>query len=151
MGYYLYEQRIPHEFVVMELEQAWDIGLESIVDDQNKTMVIHSVKHDERLLEMSSIFDEEGGWNGKRISGLTSFNRTMLEVIERIGDVSQEELKELRRQWEHEDGVGGNTGDPKATLDWTLIRKKINLEDREEMGRMYPLNLPGNNASTGMA
>ena len=149
MGFFLYEERIPHEFVVMELEQAWDIGLESVVDHTNKTMVIHSVKNDKRLLEMSTIFDDDGNWNGKEISGLTNYNRTMDEVVERIGPASDDEVEQLRKEWESREH-SGNQGDPKDTLDWKLIREKTNIEDREEMGRMYPLNLPGNNASTGL-
>ena len=154
MGHYLFEERIPHEFVVMELEQAWDIGLESIVDGKNDTMVIHSIKHDDRLLELSSMFDDSGRWNGKLISGLTSYNRTMREVVDRIGEPSDEEMKALRKEWESrrdaESVYREDRADPKDTLDWKLIREKINIEDREGMGRMYPLNLPGNNASSGL-
>lgn len=154
MGFYLYEERIPHEFVVLELEQAWDIGLEHIIDEKNETMIIHSIKHDERLLDISTMFDGDGNWNGKLVSGLTSYNRTMREVEDRIGKASEEEMKELRKEWESrgggEDERGRHNGDPKDTLDWKLIRAKIDIEDREGMGRMYPLDLPGNNASTGM-
>ena len=165
-GLYLYENRTEHEFVPVELEQAWDIGLECLVD--NETIMIHGIKHDERLLEISTMFDGEGRWNGKRISGLTNYNRTMREVVDRIGEVTEDEMESLKREWESwrsdgnngKDGAvadvgngvrgGANAGNPKDTLDWKLIREKITIEDREELGRMYPLNLPGNNISTGV-
>ena len=145
LGHYLQNERIPYEFVVMELEQAWDIGLESILDEKNDTMVIHSIKDDDRMAAMDALFDDEGHWNGTEMSGLTSFNRTMKEVIERIGDVDEDEIVELEEEWANEKKV-----DLKATLDWKMIREKVNIEDREGMGEMYPLNLPGNNASTGI-
>ena len=154
MGFYLYNERISHEFVVMELEQAWDIGLEHVVDNRNGTMIIHSVKHDERLLELSSFFDGDGMWNGKLMSGLTNFNRTMKEVVDRIGWPSKEEMEQLKRERESDAnekaGTTADRGDPKDTLDYKLIRQKTNIEDRQEMGRMYPLNLAGNNASWGI-
>lgn len=146
MGHYLQNEQIPYEFVVMELEQAWDIGLESIIDSNNATMVIHSVKDDARMLEVSTLFDDEGRWNGKEVDGLTNFNRTMKEVIERIGDVTDAEMVELRKGWQ----AGTKVDDSKKTLDWKMIREKIMIEDREGMGQMYPLNLPGNNVSTGV-
>ena len=142
-GLYLYEDRTQHEFVPVELEQAWDIGLEYWVN--NETMLIHSIKEDERMLEVSTMFDGQGKWNGKMVSGLTSFNRTMREVVKRIGEPSAEELKQLRKEWESE-----GKSNPRDTLDWKLIEEKISIEDREKMGRMFPLDLPGNNASTGV-
>lgn len=144
MGQYLFEETIQHNFVPVELEQAWDIGLEHVVDDQ--TMLIHKIKDDARLLEVSTIFDEEGRWNGRKISGLTSFNRTMKEVVDRLGEPSMEEMEQLRLEWES----GGSRVNSWESLDWRLIQGKISIEDREEMGRLYPLNLPGNNASTGL-
>lgn len=143
IGQYLYENKTEHEFVPVELEQAWDIGLEYLVN--NETMLIHGIKDDERLLEVSTMFDGEGKWNGKMLGGLTCFNRTMSEVVERLGEPSEEEVERLRKEWE-----SGDRGNPKDTLDWKLIEEKISIEDREEMGRLFPLNLPGNNASSGV-
>ena len=143
-GLYLYKDRVQHNFVPVELEQAWDIGLEYLVN--NETMIIHCIKHDERLLEVSTMFDGEGKWNGKMISGLTSFDRTMKEVVERVGQPSAEEIEQLKT--ERKNGDRGKS--PWETLDWKLIEAKIALEDREKMGTMYPLSLPGNNASTGI-
>ena len=143
-GLYLYEEKVPHNFVPLELEQAWDIGLEYLVNKE--TMIIHCIKHDERLLEVSTMFDREGKWNGKMVSGLTNFDRTMKEVVERVGQPSAEEMEQLKT--ERENGDRGKN--PWETLDWELIKAKIDLEDREKMGTMYPLSLPGNNASTGV-
>ena len=143
-GLYLYEDQVVHEYVSVELEQAWDIGIEYLVNEE--TMLIHCIKNDETLLEVSRMFDVRGRWNGKQIRGLTNFDRNMKEVIERIGEPSQEELEQLRDERES----AGHPQDPWESLDWKLIRAKINIEDREAMGNMYPLNLPGNNVSTGM-
>ena len=44
-----------HEYVLVELEQAWDIGIEYLVNEA--TMLIDYVKNDETLLEISMIFD----------------------------------------------------------------------------------------------
>ena len=146
IGSYLYEDHVVHEYVPVELEQAWDIGMEYLVNSESDTLLIHEINSDETLLEVSTIFDERGRWNGKHIPGLTNFDRNMKEVIERIGEPSQEEseqLKKERNKSEHPD-------DPWASLDWKLIQQKINIEDREAMGSMYPLNLPGNNVSTGV-
>ncbi|KAL9124268.1 MAG: hypothetical protein Q9217_006386 [Psora testacea] len=143
-GLYLYEDKVQHKFVPLELEQAWDIGLEYLVN--NETMIIHCIKHDERLLEVSTMFDSEGRWNGKMVSGLTDFDRTMKEVVERVGQPSAEEMEQLKT--EREKGDRGKN--PWETLDWKLIEANIRLEDREKMGTMYPLSLPGNNASTGV-
>ena len=141
---YLYEDKIQHNFVPVELEQAWDIGLEYLVN--NETMIIHCIKHDDRLLEVSTMFGGDGKWNGKMVSGLTNFDRTMKEVVERIGQPSEEETEQLKAGQENR-YIGEN---PWETLDWKLIEAKIGLEDREKMGTMFPLNLPGNNASTGV-
>ena len=143
MGLYLYEEQIQHNFVPVELEQAWDIGLEHVVDDQ--TMLIHKIKDDARLLEVSTIFDENGRWNGKNINGLTNFNRMMKEVVDRLGEPSPEEMEQLGLEW-----GSGEYINPWDSLDWQLIQGRISIEDREEMGGLYPLNLPGNNASTGV-
>ena len=145
MGVYLWEERVEHVFVPVELEQAWDIGLESVVSDT--TMLIHGVKNDERLLEISEIFDGKGRWNGKVVEGLTGFNRTMKEVEERLGAPAMMQMVDLRAEWDKVSGtgVGGWEG-----LDWRLIEEKISIEDREAMGRMWPLTLPGNNVSRGV-
>lgn len=147
--YFLYTDKIEHEFVPVELEQAWDIGLEYLVN--NETMLIHCIKHDERLLEISTMFDDWGRWNGKLINGLTNFNRTMKEVVERLGEVSGEEMERLRSGWESWSSSkvegSGHRGDPKDTLDWKLIREKIHIENREHLGEQFPMSLPGNNES----
>ena len=145
-GLYLYEDHVVHEYVPVELEQAWDIGIEYLVNSGSDTLLIHNIKNDETLLEVSTMFDERGRWNGKQIRGLTNFDRNMKEVIERIGEPSQEESEQLRNERESP----GHPHDPWASLDWKLIQQKINVEDREVMGNMYPLNLPGNNVSTGV-
>ena len=134
----------------VELEQAWDIGLEYLVN--NETMLIHGIKQDERMLDISTMFDERGRWNGKLINGLTNFNRTMKEVVERLGEVSEEEMEQLRSGWESWSSSaaegGGYRGDPKDTLDWKLIREKIHIENREALGQLFPMSLPGNNDSS---
>jgi len=148
--YFLYTDKIEHEFVPVELEQAWDIGLEYLVN--NETMLIHGIKQDERMLDISTMFDERGRWNGKLINGLTNFNRTMKEVVERLGEVSEEEMEQLRSGWESWSSSGaeggGYRGDPKDTLDWKLIREKIHIENREALGQLFPMSLPGNNDSS---
>ena len=145
MGWYLYEETVPHEFVVVELEQAWDIGLECLVNNQTDTMLIHSIKDDHRIAEIGSLFDDRGRWNGKILNGLTNFNRTTKEVLDRVGQPTTEELQKLQEEWE-----SGIEKEPMETLDWKLIQDKISVENRQKMGEMYPLNLPGNNASTGV-
>ena len=144
-GHFLYHESAPHEFDVVELEQAWDIGLERVVSEDVETMLIHSIKHDERIAQVGEVFDDNGKWNGKLMDGLTSFNRTMPEVIERIGPPSGDEMAQLNRGWST--GTFQNTWN---SLDWKLIDAKIAIENREKMGTMYPLNLPGNNKSTGI-
>lgn len=145
LGMYLYEDGVELEFVVMELDQAWDIGLEGVVDARDQTMLIHAIKDLERISDLNAIFDDEGKWNGKTISGLTNFNRTMPEVVHRIGEPTEQELHLLQASW-----ADSPTLDPKQTIDWQLIREKINVENRQRMGDMYPLNLRGNNASTAV-
>lgn len=130
----------------MEVEQAWDIGLEYLIN--NETILIHCIKHDERILEISTLFDDHGRWNGKLINGLTNFNRTSEEVIERLGEVNEEELQRLRKGWESFSGPGGYQPDSKDTLDWKMIVSKINFEDRVNLGSKFPMNLPGNNESS---
>ena len=148
--YFLYTDNIAHEFLPMEVDQAWDIGLENIV--KIDTILIHCIKDDERLVEMSSIFNDRGRWNGKLINGLTNFNRSMAEVVDRLGKPSDEQLKNLTAGWKKWDSTkpayGDTNGDPKATLDFKMIREVINVEDRQKMGDIFPLNLPGNNEST---
>ena len=146
VGYYLCKDRVVHEYVPIELEQAWNIGIEYLVNNGSDTLLIHNIKNDATLLEVSTVFNERGGWNGKQIQGLTSFDHNMKEVIERIGEPSQEELEQLKNERESP----GHPQDPWASLDWKLIQQKINVEDREVMGSMCPLNLPGNNVSTGV-
>lgn len=133
-----------HEFLPVEMEQACDIGLKSLVD--NQAMIIHAIKHDERILELARIFDEEGRWNGKMIDGLTTFHRTMREVVERIGEPSQEEMGELKEAWESAE-AGAN---PKTTVDWRMIEEKAAVESREALGSTWPLSLPGNDVSRGV-
>ena len=145
VGLYLYEDRTNHTFVPVEVEQAWDIGLEYLVD--NETMIMHGIKEDERLVEISAIFDERGVWNGKQIPGLTGqYNRTIEEAVKRIGEPTDEEMKRLKKGWEN----SNNEVDPKDTEDWRLIEEKISIEDREAMGGIWPMSLPGNNISTGI-
>ncbi|KAL9102663.1 MAG: hypothetical protein Q9163_002217 [Psora crenata] len=144
-GLYLYEDQVVHEYVPVELEQAWDIGIEYLVN--NETILIHCIKDDETLLEVSTMFDDHGRWNGKRIHGLTNFDRNMKEVVERIGQPSEEELEHLRNERESP----RHSRDPWESLDWKLIQQRTSVEDREVMGNMYPLNLPGNNVSTGIS
>ena len=146
LQYFLYTDKIDHEFAPVEVEQAWDIGLEYLVT--NETILIHCVKLDERLLELSTLFDEHGQWNGKLMNGVTNFNRTSLDVLDRLGEVSEQELKQLQEGWKHFNGPGGYQHDSKETLDWKMIRSKINVEDRVALGRKFPLNLPGNNESS---
>ena len=148
--YFLYTDKMEHEFVPLELEQAWDIGLEYLVN--NETMMIHCIKTEERILDISTMFDEGGRWNGKLINGLTNFNRSMAEVIDRLGEVSEEDLEQLRSGWEKWSFSGaGSVGyidEAKETLDWKMIREKINIENREDLGRKFPMSLPGNNESS---
>lgn len=140
--YYLWANNIEHEFVPVEMLQAWDIGLENVVDD--KTMLIHCIKNNKRLMEINTIFDDRGKWNGKLINGLTNFNRSMEEVIWRLGEIKEEELEQLKIGWESWDQ---NKSDPWETLDWKLIKENINIEDRVYLGNQFPMNLPGNNES----
>ena len=116
-----------------------------MVDDT--TMLIHGIKSDERLLEISTMFDERGRWNGKVLEGLTTYNRTMKEVEERLGEVSKEEMEGLRVEW---DKVLQVRGGGREGLDWRLIEEKISIEDREAMGGIWPMSLPGNNVSRGV-
>ena len=140
--WYLWEDNVQHEFVPVEIEQAWDVGIEYIVD--NKTMQIHCIKHDDTILEIGQLFDEQGKWNGKLMPGITSFDRTYKEVITRIGEPDESE-KELL---ESTTAAVAHSSDPWESMDWKLIRRKINFEDRELLGSLYPMNLPGNNVST---
>ena len=128
------------------MEQAWDIGLEYLVN--NETILIHCLKKDERILQISMLFDEHGRWNGKLMNGVTNFNRTSEDVIDRLGEVTEEELEQLRKGWEKFSGPGGYQPDSKDTLDWKMIVSKINIEDRVIMGSKFPMNLPGNNESS---
>ena len=144
MGLYLYENHIPFEYVPVEVEQAFDVGIEYLID--NNTMQIHSMKHDDTLKEVSELFDDRGHWNGKLVPGLTSFDRNYKEVIFRIGQPDEEE-QELLQSETKKPGYK-RPDDEWETIDWKLIQKKISVEDREVMGDMYPLNLPGNNVST---
>ena len=130
----------------VEVEQAWDLGLEYLIN--NETISIHCIKHDERILEISTLFDEHGRWNGKLMNGLTNFNRTSQDVIDRLGEVSKEELEQLRNGGESFSGPGGYQPDSKDTLDWKMILEKINVEDRVVLGSKFPLSLPGNNESS---
>ena len=145
MGQYLYEDKMEHEFVCLELEQAWDIGIEGLVDVQNQTMIIHGIKDPARLADINTIFDDEGKWTGATLDGVTNFNRTMPEVIERLREPDEREsgLLEVASSL-------APSSDPKASVDWQLIQAKISVENRQKMGTMYPLNLPGNNASTNI-
>ena len=42
-----------------------------------------------------------------------------------------------------EDERRGNKGNAKDTLDWKLIREKIDVKDRQETEEMYALNMLG--------
>ncbi len=67
--------------------------------------------------------------------------------MERLGKPSEEEMEVLRKAHER----GGEEGeDPWETVDGKLILAKIGLEDREKMGTLFPMRLPGNNVSTGI-
>lgn len=145
LQYFLHRDKIDHEFVPMEVEQAWDIGIEYLVN--NETILIHCIKVDERMLELSALFDDHGRWNGKLMNGLTNFNRTCPDAISRCGEVSDEELEQLRKGWESYTGPPGYQPDSKQTLDWQMIVAKINVEDRAKMADIFPLTLPGNNDS----
>ena len=146
MGMYLYQSQTAHKFVVVELEQAWDIGREGLLDGSNQTTMIHCVKHPDRFAELNKVFDDEGRWNGKKLDGLTNANRTMREVVDKIGPPSDEELKQLREEW----SKGAVIDNPYETLDWRMIVQRTDTENRLRFGELYPLNLPGNNASTGI-
>ena len=143
VGYYLYEDEPLVEFVPVELEQAWDIGIEYLID--NGTVIIHRIKDDDRFLEVATLFNEEGKWNGKFLDGLTNFNRTSRESLYRLGGPSDQDMERLQEAWKTTDGQS-----PRDDLDWELIREAINVEDRAEMAAAYPLSLPGNNVSTGV-
>ena len=130
----------------MEVEQAWDIGLEYLIN--NETLLIHCIKQDETILEISTLFDEHGRWNGKLMNGVTNFNRTSDDVLDRLGDVSDEELGQLRKGWESFTGPGGYQPDSKDTLDWQMIQAKIVIEDRANFVTKFPMSLPGNNESS---
>ena len=147
--HWLWEDKIEHEFVPMEIEQAWDIGLEGTID--NDTILIHCIKTDERLVKMNTLFDDNGMWNGKLENGLTNINRSMTETIDRLGEPTEEELQKLKHGWKKWDSskpAWGSNGDPRDTLDYEMIRDVINIENRRHMGEIYPMNLPGNNEST---
>ena len=133
----------------VEVEQAWDIGLEYLIN--NETILIHCIKKDEVILEMSLLFDEHGKWNGKIMNGVTNFNRTSTETVNRLGEVTEEELKQLQKGWESFSGPAGYQPDSKDTLDWKMILEKINVEDRVVLGSKFPMTLPGNNESSGLS
>ena len=143
LGFYLWENKTEHIFVPVELEQAWDIGLEGLIDKD--TVIIHAIKDDERMSELSTMFDSRGMWNGKKVDGLTRYNRTMKEVVRLFGEPSVPEMERLKKGWE-----GGDTVDSKDTEDWRQILEKISVEDRKAIGDMWPMSLPGNNVSTGV-
>lgn len=144
MGLYLYEDKIDLEFVVLEYEQAYDVGVEFVVTNKTDTMIAHSIKSDEQMLEIGSLFDDNGKWNGKKLEGVTNFNRTTPEMLRRFGPPSAEELRELQIKWCEEPPEN-----PLDSLDWKLIHNVITIEDRKRLGNLYPLRLKDNNASTG--
>ena len=114
----------------------------------NETILIHCLKKDERILEISRLFDEHGKWNGVLMNGVTNFNRTSKDVIDRLGEVNEEELEQLKQGWASFDGAAGYQANSKDTLDWKMIVKEINIENRVDMGRKFPMSLPGNNESS---
>ena len=146
LGFYPFEDQLDLEFVVMEYEQAYDVGVEYILTSETDTLTVHSIKDDELFLEIGTLFDDNGKWNGKKIEGkgVTSWNRTIPEMIRRFGAPTDEELLQLQAEW-----AKGPPEDPFDSLDWKLVHDSIEIEDRERLGRLYPLTLHNNNASTG--
>ena len=144
MGFYLHEDKVDLEFVVMEYEQAYDLGVEFVVTNVTDSMLVHDLKSDQQILEVGTLFDEKGKWNGRELEGVTSFNRTGPGMIRRFGKPSDKELKELQVEW-----AKGPSKNPLDSLDWKLIHNKIQIEDRRKLGSVYPLTLRNNNASTG--
>ena len=145
LGFYLWDNKTEHTFVPVELEQAYDVGLEGFVDKE--TVFIHAIKYDETLSQISTLFDKHGVWNGKKVDGLTNFNRTQREVVRLFGEPNAQEMERLRKGWQD----SGRQGcDPWESEDWQQIKAKISIEDRKAIGDMWPMSLPGNNESTNV-
>ena len=145
MGWYLQEDKLDLEWAVMEYEQAYDVGVEYVVTNNTDTMMAHSIKSDQQMLEIGGLFDDNGKWNGKKLEGVTNFNRTTPEMLRRFKEPSDEDLEELQAAW----AKGPPPEDPLKSLDWKMIHNIITIEDRARLGDLYPLNLRNNNASTG--
>ena len=73
IGRLLYEANITvPSFVKLDKERTFDLGWEGRVD--NRTLLVHQIKEDQKYLDVASVFGPDG-YNGRYVRGVTSIDR----------------------------------------------------------------------------